>query len=241
MANGLWFMSTLANARIFMISSFQSILDGKHNNAWNSLERAETEIQWMENNPFLSLDDYHVRQMKDMVSRWQSLFPYKIFGSPEFLIKQEICSICDQDTGPWSSCNHEKGKVYMGKLCIRIMKKVEIIGLSMVRDPVQKYSVIIPKTDDGSDPMNYGMVDWVAERVSGPFSVWDRTDTTKLYPHDAFPNLADDEICPCGSARTYHSCCKTKDGILHPHVLINFRDHPPNHLPKFTLNYKNKK
>ena len=175
-------------------------------------------------NPFLCIEDFRVTELATMVSRWQSLYPYKVFASPEFIILRESCSICGEAGGPWSSCNHRVGTVYGGRLCFRTVQDMRFCGIALVLDPVQKYSVIIPSAQDGSDPMDYRMVEWVCDRIKNPFAVWQRHETSKIYPHDAFVDFHETDGCPCSSGMAYRMCCRLRSGVMMPHTLIEFTE-----------------
>lgn len=62
-------------------------------------------------------------------------FPPQTFNSFEGLASSSTCSICNQKYG---TCNHLKGKPYMGKLCHEIIKLKEIKGASIVDIPGNK-------------------------------------------------------------------------------------------------------
>ncbi len=233
-SNQTWFLKSVAEARSEMISAFNNIKAGQQKQGWDQLERVEIALLWLSKNPFLSLEEYRVGELSVMVERWQSLFPYKVFLSPEFIIKGEECSICDEVIGPWSTCEHEPGKVYRGELCHRRVKDMAMGGIAFVLDPVQKYSVAMASAPGEPDPMDYRMVNWVADRVTGPFAVWFRQDSTKLLPHSQFDGLTSSNPCPCRSERTYEVCCMKRDGVLIPHTDIIFTDPLPANLPTST-------
>lgn len=228
-ADALWFLETVAKARVGMVNAYHDIANGAYKKAWDQLEQIEIGVANLIDNPILPLEPFQVRRLRDLVRSWQSLYPYRLFFSPEFLHKRVECSICGEDVGPWSSCNHCLGKVYCGKLCYHIVREVELLSISIVHDPVQKYSAIIPYTDDGQDPLNYQRVSWVHARLSGPFAAWHTVETSKIFPHERF-NLSNDDICPCSSGMIYKSCCKPKSGIIIPHTEIHFSDEIPSNL-----------
>lgn len=220
LANQAWFLLTVARARAGMVSAFEDIRESRHKKAWDTLEQVELRCADLATNPILPLDQFAVVELSEMVRRWQTLFPYKVFASPELLVKKEECTVCGMDVGPWSTCPHIVGHVYDGHLCIRKITDLEILGISMVLDPVQKYSAMIPYRQDGSDPMNYQRVDWVAERVSGPFTYWSAVETSKVFSHAQFEHIQPAESCPCSSGMSYGACCLTRTGVSLPHTKI---------------------
>lgn len=74
------------------------------------------------------------------------LFPQPTFFSTGFIVRESECSICGTEYG---ECNHVKGRPYMGNLCARVMKKVEIQEVSVVSDPADKRCRMLEYTADG--------------------------------------------------------------------------------------------
>ncbi|MEU3768487.1 HK97 family phage prohead protease [Amycolatopsis keratiniphila] len=54
--------------------------------------------------------------------------------SPGFIIKSAECSICHADP---SECPHIRGETYDGETCLRIIKDVELLEISLVDIPAQ--------------------------------------------------------------------------------------------------------
>ncbi len=220
-ANKAWFLESVCTSRFDMIRIWEMLRDEKFRDAWIELEKVELACHWLTVNAFYPLEIFEVPDLARMVANWQSLYPYKVFISPEFLISREECSICGQSMGPWSSCPHTTGRVYNGEFCSRIVKEASIGQLALVSDPVRKYSVVIPKTEDDSDPMDYRQVEWVRDRCDGPFCKWSAKRGQMMHPHSSF--ICDPkELCPCGSERSYEACCLVRDGVLMPHIDVTF-------------------
>jgi hypothetical protein len=74
------------------------------------------------------------------------LFPPQLFSSIEFIIKSAKCSICEKEYG---ECEHIVGKVYMGQMCIKIIEKSVLTGISYVDEPANKMARTISFTDGG--------------------------------------------------------------------------------------------
>lgn len=216
-ANAFWFLGSVASARALMCQVFLRLKEGDYKEAWMQLEQVELTVAALKRNSFLP-DEFEIELLGRMVERWQSLYPYTVFASPEIIVKRETCSICEQDVDPFAPCGHERGKVYAGRLCSRLIHEAEVVSVSLVRDPVQKYSVLIPDPD----PNDYTRVRYVAERVSGPFSRWNIEQTVAYHDHELFAGWPVEGDCPCRSGRTYRSCCRTKPGVLMPHFMIGF-------------------
>lgn len=103
----------------------------------------------------------------------QSLFPYKLFTSTEILIKKEHCSICGATRNIFKPCGHKKGYVYNGKLCYNTVTKCDIVGLSLVTNPVKKYAVVFQQDKRGNEiEYSYNYIDALMYYWQKPYQFW---------------------------------------------------------------------
>jgi hypothetical protein len=232
LANRAWFLRAVAESRSLMIQAINEIQGGRHKDGWCTLEHAELSCRALRRNAFLDPDGYGVTTLLTQVERWQSLFPYKVFGSPEFVIEAARCSICQTVSSPWSGCEHVPNIVYCGEMCHRTIEGMSLKSVSIVLEPVQKFSVLIAYGEDGSDPMDYSMVNWVAERIASPFDQWNVEWTTEIHPHHLF-SAAPGDPCPCGSGKYYRCCCLYTLGVRRPHAQFSFPTAPSQELSDF--------
>lgn len=76
----------------------------------------------------------------------QFLFPPQVFFSTAMIIESSKCSICGQECG---SCQHVKGKAYMGKICVEIVTKVKKVNeVAMVKQPGSKHCRVVSIRDE---------------------------------------------------------------------------------------------
>jgi hypothetical protein len=74
------------------------------------------------------------------------LFPPQVFNSPGMLIKSAECSICQKEYG---TCEHLKGRPYMGEICRRIPRGITFTEASIVEDPADKRCIVTSFSSDG--------------------------------------------------------------------------------------------
>lgn len=233
LANKGWFMFRSCETVCNYIAAFRLMKNSKYYEAWCALERVEIDVRALKRNNFLDIDAYGIDFIESTVRGFQSLFPYKVFFSPEFLQKRVECSICGESQNPWSTCTHEAGRVYGGRECIYIVKDFEIIGISMVLNPVQKYSVAMSHGEDGKpfDHYDYTIVKFVVDRLQSPFDGWTAEWVRAYHPHELFPEVEKTAPCPCGSGKNYDDCCAKRTGVIRPHLDVHFAIAPPEDLP----------
>jgi hypothetical protein len=230
LANKAWFLDRTCTSYRMYVGSFEKMKAGQFYNAWCDLERVEIGLASLTHNPIMNVKSFRIPDLAALVTTWQSAFPYKVFLSPGMLYKKKQCSICQTILTPWSDCGHEKGRVYGGRECVTEIMEVEMLEISLVLDPVQKYSVCFAGPN-GADHHDYSITRFIVERLASPFDRWTLNWTTALHPHDRFGGVSPEGACPCGCGRSYATCCLPTPGIRRPHAQIGFEKPPPSDLP----------
>jgi hypothetical protein len=233
----LWCLETTLQVQSHFVRAFAHCKLAEYYAGWCAFERAEVGLihlkrHFAENWPLYALDF-----IAEHTQRFQSLFPYRLFTSPGFLVKERRCSVCNSLLSLRQRCPHKKGEVYNGEMCWHVISKFELLEISMVTDPVQKYSVAFKSDDAGGmrDHYNYAQVEFVVERLASPFHLWKATETYRFEPHGKFPGLGRNSRCPCGSGKKYKACCLPCEGIRFPHVQIDFQVPPVDQSESFVL------
>jgi hypothetical protein len=235
-ANQLWYLHKIALIRFQYIDAFCKVNRGKFYEAWCDFEQIEIGLKALAKNPLYDLPCFRVDDERRRIENWQSLYPYKCFFSPAFIIKREECSICGRPIDLVNYCGHEKGRVYGGRECYRLIKEAEFVEISLVSHPVQKYSVpFIHENGQQVDQYDYSMVKFVADRLGSPLDDWHAEWTEAYHPHSLFSDYPCEEECPCASGRRYIDCCLTKAGVVRPHLQIAFEKTPSMTLPNAAL------
>ncbi len=236
-ADRAWFLHKVAATRFQYITCFQQIRDGGFYQAWCGLEQVEIGLGALKRNSFYDLSDFLIDDLLDRVHSWQQLYPYKYFCSPSYIVRESECNICGSDVTGLRRCIHDTGNVYCGRECHTLVKKATPVEISLVTNPVQKYSVPFLLEKDGKtiDQYNYSIVAFVAERLASPFDEWSAKWTAAHHPHNLFKNCSPDGECPCGSGRFYNACCLPKPGVMKPHLQVTFARAPSLSLPNAAL------
>ena len=122
-----------------------NIKDDKMDAAWDNLADAQTLLPTaVRNLPFEeeSLDNYAIK----LANYERLLFPKLIFSSVGGIIKKSECSICHQDP---NSCDHLRGRLYMGEICYNIISKFDLEEVSFVDNPANKHCRIMTSEYQG--------------------------------------------------------------------------------------------
>lgn len=233
-ANKLWVLKTIFEVQNKYLSAFSLMKKGKYYKAWCALEYCEISLYYLYKHytPDKN-DEYLIKFIGEKIEQWQSLFPYKVFLSPEILEKKLNCNICNSVITPLSYCQHKVGHLYLGKLCLREIGDFEFLGLSLVENPVQKYSVPFTKdeiTGKEVDHYDYSSVKYVADRLDSSFENWKPNWVKKMIKRSEFNNVLKESLCPCNSKKLFIECCYNKKLLLLPHLQVEFHKELPKHL-----------
>jgi len=235
-AKDIWCLETTLAVQNKYLAAFAELRAGKFYEGWCSLERVEINLQHLSVHlPYLA-NEYQLGFIDSHSRKFQSLFPYKIFMSPEILEIEKVCTICRQVVFIRRSCGHRVGEIYNGEMAAREVTKWTIVGTAMVEHPVQKYSVPFlqdPQTHQQVDHYDYSTVRYAVHALASPFDGWDVQWTKIRHPHSRFPGVGRNDPCPCESGMKYKKCCLPESGVLRPHCQFSFDVPPPLGTPTF--------
>lgn len=220
-----WCFESIGAAQDKFITAILQAKEEEYYNCWCTLEECEYIINALENHIPINTE-YGLTHIKIHTKRFQDLFPYRFFLSPGMVVKTVICSICREPFKLRGGCDHIVGEIYGGNMCHRILTEVEPLEISVVENPVQKYSVVF-----GPEVVyDYGAIRYVVHGLQSPWHPWKfRAIETK---QEIFPGIRRNETCPCGSSKKYKKCC-LQIPKTHTHYDIVFKYPPPSSLPNY--------
>lgn len=236
LAKEIWCYERVAEVQERFISAFKQCKSSDFYGAWCTFERVELAAKWLLKHyePNES-DEFSVLYIEAHTKRFQELYPYAAFMSPEFVGQKTSCSTCGKPISLRAHCGHEVGEIYDGEMCARIVDDFQVSGIALVKNPVQKYSVPFstdPVTNATVDQYNYSLVKYVVRGLESPFHTWTYKKTKKRHPHERYKTVGRNEPCPCDSGLKYKKCCLPTEGVLRPHFQILFSVEPPPELTK---------
>ncbi len=234
LAKTLWSREQSLEAQALYLTAFDECRQAKYYDAWCTFERCEIILISLRRHlPADLWDRFGLAFLDTQTSRFQSIYPYSIFLSPEIVELEKECTICGKRVSPRHPCGHEVGEIYDGELCCRKVTKGELLSIAMVEKPVQKYSVPFmsdAETGESVDHYKYHLLEYLLPRLYSAFDTWDVRDTTREYLHTRFSFVGRNDRCPCGSGKKYKKCCLAKSGVTMPHKEFVLERSPPSHL-----------
>lgn len=219
-ANYIWCLIQVYKIQSTYLSAFKKLKVGKYEDAWNALDRTDIEISFLEPHFEKYFGSpvgmkFYIGPILNSVKQFQKLFPYRLFTSRENIIKEEKCSICGKKISLRHGCNHKIGQLYMGEMCYHKVTDFEFLGVSIVSDPFDKYSMIKMVGYE----YNYAPLEKLMKVLTDPFTLWN-VDELKIKNPD-YKNIGRNGLCPCGSGKKFKRCCLGTDKIYTTHYRIN--------------------
>lgn len=228
----IWCLEQAIKIQEIYLEAYEKLVHEKYYKAWCDFEQCELALESLK--PHFPFDDnkYYLHFIDKHTTQYQSLYPYKLFFSPEILGHEKECTICGKIIKIRNHCGHDVGEIYKGEMCCRRVTKSEILGISLVESPVQKFSVPFmqnEKTGKSVDHYDYSLLNYlVGKLLQSPFDTWDINWTKKMHPHKRFTGIGRNNKCPCGSEIKYKKCCLMKPGVLMSHCEFILEKPPQN-------------
>jgi hypothetical protein len=219
-AKVIWCTEQILRSQDLFREAFFHMKSEDFYSAWCALERAEIELFFLSKHVNFQKSEFAINFMETWIPKFQSLFPYQIFASSEIISLEKECSVCKKIVNIRNPCGHIPGEIYNGEQCYRIVTEAKLVGISMVTNPSNKYSVsfLTDENGDKRDHYDYSIIKTLVGKLESPFTAWDYEKTTKFYPNTTFKDLGPEESCPCGLDLPYGECCRNKMGISMPHI-----------------------
>jgi hypothetical protein len=236
LASAIWCLEQIARAQDYYLTAFAAARHRHFYSSWCQLELAEIRLGHLRRHFEDPDDKFGTGALQKRIAALQELFPYRMFFSPGFAIHEAKCSICGARISLRSTCGHEAGELYGGEMAGRLLTNVTALEISMVDNPVQKYSVAFPR---GVGSYNYALVDYLVQAIAGPWTSWSRSIEKRSRPSTRdvlahYRSLGRNDLCACGSGRKFKRCCL--DALIetydhHQFVFDTVRSRPPHEVP----------
>jgi hypothetical protein len=196
------------------------LLKKNYPSAWIELDRADIELSFLIKHFDISNDRFQLKSISDTIKNLQKLYPYIWFTSREEIIKKERCTICNEIVNIRSGCGHIVGDIYYGEMCSRQVVDIELIRISLVKNPVDKYTVLYPQELE----YNYEMLENLMMNLSNPYEKWD-IEVSKVSKPE-YNQTKGFHLCPCGSGKKFKKCCMLTGDYLMDHYVLIFHEKP---------------
>lgn len=149
-ANVLFHFQCMLKSMESSIMVWIELKEGAPENAWTRL----VDAQEYKDVALMTRDYPGIRRLEQALKNMElALFPQSpLYNSPGFLESIGDCSICGC---PFSACNHVENRIYMGRLCRRINRKViEVLHSALVEYPRDRRCIITKHSNNDGRMIN---------------------------------------------------------------------------------------
>ena len=219
-AKVLWIYQTIIEIHKLYLNAFILLKNKSYYEGWCQLERIEITFHSLKKHFSYDKRVFFLWHIEKSVKNLQVLFPYRMFGSSEILKKKVKCSVCDKKNSIRNPCGHIVGEIYNGEMCYRIVTEAELLGMSVVENPGNKYSVMFSNdenTDEQIDRYNYDTIDYLFDLINSPYEIWNLEVSQREIQKEDYGTIERNNLCTCNSGKKFKKCCMTKIGEKYPH------------------------
>ncbi len=241
-AKQIWIYQTIIEIHKLFTNAYTLLKNKQYYEGWCQLERIEITISSLKKHFLFDKEQYKLWYIEKSVKNLQVIFPYRLFASSELLEKKKKCSVCDKEISIRTPCGHIVGDIYNGEMCHRIVTEVEVLGISIVQDPGNKFSVMFmtdETTGEQIDQYNYETIDYLFEHIEEPYEDWDLEVSQRVVTKEDYGNIERNKPCVCGSGKKFKKCCGLNIGKKYPHYEFIVRN--PTNITMFTNTVKKQK
>lgn len=226
-AKEIWICQRIIEIHQLYRNAFKLLKSKSYYESWCLLEKIEITIKGLKRHFKYKKSEFFLWNIEKSVTNLQVIFPYRLFASSEILKKKKECSICNQEISIRNPCGHIIGEIYNGEMCQRIVTEAEILGISLVENPGNKYAVMFltdEKTGKQIDQYNYQTIDYLFCHINSPYEIWDLEVSEREIKKGDYKNIGRNDKCSCNSGKKFKKCCGLRIGEKYPHyefILVN--------------------
>ncbi|MBI5073094.1 SEC-C domain-containing protein [Candidatus Woesearchaeota archaeon] len=216
-------ISYLLNTYVLLlksINSFWKICDSlDYQSAWSPLQDGIDCLRTLQK--FMANENQLlIKEIAIYLENIEKLYPYVYFNSIEAINKTKICSLCNKS--PFDpECNHIAGNLYMGEMATIVIREVEFLGISLVKNPMDKRCIVFMNCDkENIENTPFKLIHTLIKSLDKPYHFFELKLTKRTLPRQYYGSWSENSLCPCGSEKPFKECCSNKEFIENPHYEI---------------------
>lgn len=148
-----------------------------------------------------------ISKVLHLLSSYETLYPYSVFASSEYIVSKSHCSICGQSMLSLS-CQHIKGKLYWGEVAVEMIDEIKTFqAVALVSHPEDKRCVIELSDDNRTEVEKFKRIDQFLE-LNQPFlQDFSIQKIIENRMRDNIKIVGRNDPCSCGSGVKFKKCC----------------------------------
>lgn len=208
------------------MSDYFSMLQCKnYRKSWDSLQDC-LDISIMIGKYSPVEERFEVPEIVQLFCSYESLYPYTVFASGEFLVSKSHCSICGKSM-LGLECPHLKGKLYWGEVAIEVIEDIKKVqAVCTVKNPDNKRCALLPWNDSRTEQEIFAKLDGFLELQLPYMQNFSATTRIEFQMRDDIIIVGRNQLCSCGSGLKFKKCCgknlyyQYKQNIIKPLSIV---------------------
>lgn len=173
-------------------------------------------------------DRLEISEIVNLLISYESLYPYTIFASSEFVITKSHCSICGKSMQSLD-CPHIRGNLYWGKVATAVVDEIKTFqAVCIVSHPEDKRCVMELSDDTRSEQEKFAKLDQFLELHLPFLQNFSVATRTEYRMRDDIKIVGRNQPCPCGNGLKFKKCCgknlyyQHERNIVRPLSIVKF-------------------
>lgn len=176
----------------------------KFKQSWDKLQDCLDAIKYIGK---FADDRLEIDELYCLLTEYESLYPYTLFGSSEYVISKSHCSICGKSMQSLS-CPHIRGNIYWGESAVEVIDEIKTLhAISIVKHPEDKRCTLWAADDTRTEEEKFKKLSLFLELQIPYLQQFTMTSKTELRTKEGLPSVGRNQKCPCGSGKKFKQCC----------------------------------
>lgn len=202
-------------------SYFRLLQEHNYKSSWIALQDCFDDLRFV--GKYLEIEERkEIPDIYELLEAYESLYPYKVFVSSEYIISKSHCSICGKSMQSLS-CPHIKGNLYWGDIALEIVDEIEEFQAAcLVRHPEDKRCIIELSDDNRSESEQFSKLEQFLDLKQPFLQQFSITSMMETRQRMDIIKVGRNDPCSCGSGKKFKKCCgknlyyQHERNIIHP-------------------------
>ena len=189
-----------------LLRYFDLLEKRQYKNSWNKLQDCFDDVKYV--GRFTEVENrLDLSEIYDLLVQYESLYPYNVFTSSEYIISKSHCSICGESMQSLA-CPHIKGELYWGDPAIECIDKIDVMqAICLVSHPEDKRCVLEMSEDTRTEKEKFQMLDQYLELKQPYLQNATIKAIKELRIREDIKIVGRNKSCSCGSGKKFKHCC----------------------------------
>lgn len=187
-------------------SYFEMLIKKEYKKSWDKLQDCLDDIRLI--GRFTEIENrFEVDELHTLFEQYETLYPYSVFISSEYIISKSHCSICGKSMQSLD-CHHRKGYLYWGELAVEHVDEISSFNsISLVSNPDDKRCICEDANDKRTKEEKFYILDNYLKLNQEYLRQFDINETEEYREKETVVKTGRNKPCPCGSGKKFKNCC----------------------------------